>query len=586
MTIRKILLLTLLMFGVLSAMLMTLIAYRQSSSALSSEIRFNLETQAINLTRQIDTLLFERSVNIHGWSRLDIMQEMRVGDVDKRLSRFLADIQRAYNGAYAELYTVAQGRIIASSDATRINSNINSVAARYQLNFQGDKIDLSLLNLGPAQTALLMRTAIHDAFTIQDMGSLQAIIDSSELAKLLDSAVGQGDRHALLIDDTGQILATSSDYHPELKTRHWDVNALNAVDQQHGVYTGSLGTSQGDEMLIGFARFESSHELPDIGWHVLLLTPRQLAIAPVHELLGHLLILLTIIIIIAIVLAFWISARIANPIQQLTVYSRRIGEDLDHSMQNIDGNLEVNELNSAFNRMIADLRQSREHLVRVSKLAAVGEMAAMLAHEVRTPLGIMRSSAQMLSRQSYMDERGREMLDYMLQECDRINDLVSNLLESARPREPVFAPYEIDKLITHVIELVHNEAEKKNIRIEFHSKQNLETITCDRDQFIQVLLNLIMNAIQNITDNGHILITATASEQQALISIEDDGPGIAIEQRQRILEPFVSQRTGGVGLGLPIVQEILQMHQGKLSISDSQLGGAQFQITIPLEIHT
>ena len=103
----------------------------------------------------------------------------------------------------------------------------------------------------------------------------------------------------------------------------------------------------------------------------------------------------------------------------------------------------MGELTLSFLRLILDLEKSRENLVRAAKLAVVGEMAAIMAHEVRTPLGVMRTSTQMLQREPVLSETGREMLDYMLSETDRLNRLITSLLDCARPRPPQFKPHHL-----------------------------------------------------------------------------------------------------------------------------------------------
>ncbi|MEQ8660457.1 MAG: two-component sensor histidine kinase, partial [Gammaproteobacteria bacterium] len=124
MTIRRALLYTLLAFSVSFAAFMTALSYSRARAALSEEIRLNLETQALTLMTQIDAILFERVKNMQGWRRLDVMQEVRVGDVDKRLARFLDDIQEAYAGVYTELYCVQDSLIVAASDATSIGREV------------------------------------------------------------------------------------------------------------------------------------------------------------------------------------------------------------------------------------------------------------------------------------------------------------------------------------------------------------------------------------------------------------------------------------------------------------------------------
>ena len=130
MTIRRSLLLAFLLFSVLFAASMTLLAYTRSRAALDAEIRLNLATQAEALTQRVAAALFERLQDIHGWQRLDVMQEVKVGDVDKRLARYLHEVQSAYGGIYSDLLCVAGERVVAASDAALIGSRHVAVAGR------------------------------------------------------------------------------------------------------------------------------------------------------------------------------------------------------------------------------------------------------------------------------------------------------------------------------------------------------------------------------------------------------------------------------------------------------------------------
>ena len=322
--------------------------------------------------------------------------------------------------------------------------------------------------------------------------------------------------------------------------------------------------------------------MPSLGWHVLIITPSAIAFAQVTQLLWTFIILLAVITLLATLFARRVAKIIAGPIQQLTRVTRKIPTQLEDVDIVVQGQGEVAELAQAFKNMLTELVRSREHLVRMSKLAAVGEMSAMLAHEVRNPLGILRSSAQLLERQSGLDERGRTMVAYMITECDRIDHLVSSLLESARPRQPVFSENDLNQIVSKVIELAKSKADKKGISIKFAPEENMTMIECDHEQMTQVILNLLLNAVQILpVGSGIVGIDTNTVGKKLIIRIFDDGPGIPVAEREKIFDIFVSSRDGGMGLGLAVVKEIIQMHQGTVIVEDSPSGGAQFCITLP-----
>ena len=173
------------------------------------------------------------------------------------------------------------------------------------------------------------------------------------------------------------------------------------------------------------------------------------------------------------------------------------------------------------------------------------------------------------------------MLGYMITECDRIDHLVSNLLESARPRQPVFTFSDVNLIVRKVIDLTQSKADRKGISIKFLPYADVTMVECDQDQITQVILNLVLNAIQILPENGQITIETRGDEDELTIRIKDNGPGIPVEDRSRVFEPFVTGRDGGLGLGLAIVNEIIQMHNGSIYIESAPSGGAQFSIRLP-----
>lgn len=581
MSIRQTLLIAFLMFSVVAAAAMMILTYSRSRTALSNEIRLNLQTQATTTMEQIESTIFERVENIHGWSRLDLMQEIKVDDVDKRLARFLRDIKAAYAGIYNDLFCVRDELIIAASDASLIAAHRPAPSWWLEIPILGSTVHLSRPVVTASPSVLTLQAPVQDAFTREDLGEIYAEYDWSDVAALLDYAVANSPRMALLLDADGRPLAASATLRAQPGLATLVLNDWIASDSSHEVSSVRGTPLHAGELLIGQANAAGYKGLPALGWRVLILVPEELAFGPVTHLLKDLSAVLILIVIIAVISAIRISGRLARPLQALTTATREAGLNLDISPVPLAGTSEVAELSRAFTRMVEDLRHSRQDLVRVSKLAAVGEMAAMLAHEVRNPLGIMRSSAQLLKRQQTLDERGHEMLDFMLHECDRINDLVTGLLENARPRPPVLASHDLGELVQGLRNLLVAKAEKKQIALDFVPPLSPVVLECDQDQMLQVVLNLLLNAIQMTPAGGHVELRLGQGQQEVWIDVADDGPGIPRDERTRVLEPFVSTRDGGIGLGLAIVQDIVQRHGGEIIIDDGPLGGTRFRIRLP-----
>src|SRR3569833_3186436 len=246
----------------------------------------------------------------------------------------------------------------------------------------------------------------------------------------------------------------------------------------------------------------------------------------------------------------------------------------------------VKELSQAYGEMTEALERSREQIVRAGKLAVVGEMAAIMVHEVRTPLGILRSSAQLLARQPHLDEKGRELTGFIISETDRLNRLVTLLLETASPRPPHFRPHNLNEIVDHALDLLAGKAEKKEVRLQRALSAAETMLTCDREQLIQVFLNLLINALHFAPVGGRIEVATHNRDGTLVASVADDGPGVPFDLRARIFDPIFTRREGGIGLGLTIVQQIVQAHRARISVGESAWGGASFDFEFDLHAWT
>jgi two-component system, NtrC family, sensor histidine kinase HydH len=208
----------------------------------------------------------------------------------------------------------------------------------------------------------------------------------------------------------------------------------------------------------------------------------------------------------------------------------------------------------------------------------VGEMAAIMAHEVRTPMGILRSSAQLLQRELHLDERQRELIGFIFSETERLNRLITLLLECARPNPPHFMSHDVLEIVDSVLALLESRVERAGVTLSRQSDGGEVWLSCDREQIMQVFLNLILNALSFVGEGGRVRVSTHRDEDALWISVADDGPGVPLEFREHIFDPFFSRREGGIGLGLTIVQQIVQAHGGTLTVGDSAWGGASFNL--------
>lgn len=581
MTIRKTLLVAFLSVGLLPAILLASLAFVKARGAVQVEIERNLATQATGVAADIDKMMFERLQNAATWSHLDIMQDLQVHDVDKRLSLFLTDLHTGYKDVYFDLSCVdAAGQVVSSSDVTRIGQRAKTQPDWLRASLSGAQVSLESPTRSKA-AALVMRVPVISAFAGGTLGQLQLTLDWTEIYDVLDQASSGGGRMLAILDREGRVIAASS----VLRERGLLLGKVFA-DWHKGTSGPTVSVRPGSpvvdsDVIVGAVTSRGYANFSGFGWTTLVFQPVDQALAPVHHMALIFLGLLGLIVVLTLSMATWVSHEIARPITALTGFARGYMRSKVLQSPPVAQGGEVGELTGAFVQMVRDIDQSQQNLVRASKLAVVGEMSSVIAHEVRTPLGILRSSAQMLQRESGISEEGREMVGFIESETQRLNRLVSAMLDTARPRAPSYGAVDMHDLIGQSIAMLGAQADKKQVEVTVSLRATQPVIECDAEQITQVLLNLLMNGLQILGHGGRIEIATHDDDHTLYIEIADDGPGIDPAERTKVFEAFFFKREGGIGLGLAIVQQIVNAHGGEIEAAESRLGGALFRIRLP-----
>jgi two-component system, NtrC family, sensor histidine kinase HydH len=580
-TIRRTLLFAFLLIGLVPAILLAGLAFVKAREALKSEINLSLVTQADAMTLDLDKLLFERLENAATWSSLEVMQDVQVADVDKRLSNFLAQLKSGYAGIYRDLYVVdLHGRIVSASDAGRIGQQLPPVVAWRTTRLAGANIVLELPQAANGQPRVLgIRTPIRSQFGDSQLGELVLHFDWEQIETLLDRAAANGRSIAFVTLD-GAVVASSKGLRNSGITEGSRLTGWDLASRQSGAFVVPGAPLARTNVLVGLAREQQFAGFAGLGLQTLVIQPEQEAFAPVRRMAWVFVLLLAALAAVTFWAASWISGALARPIAALTRFARGYTRNQAEPVPP-PASGEVGELRRAFLQMTEEIELSQARLVRASKLAVVGEMSAVIAHEVRTPLGILRSSAQMLRREPNLSEEGRELMGFIESETERLNRLVSAMLDSARPRALNILAHDMHTLLQQSLALLAAQLDKHHLVVSENLSAADPIVECDAEQMTQVLLNLILNALQVLPEGGRLELASTLRDEMFLIDISDDGPGIPTHERERIFEAFFFKREGGVGLGLAIVQQIVSQHGGSIMVNDSRWGGANFHIELP-----
>jgi two-component system sensor histidine kinase HydH len=234
-------------------------------------------------------------------------------------------------------------------------------------------------------------------------------------------------------------------------------------------------------------------------------------------------------------------------------------------------------------RDLREIRGLQKEIQRKEKLAVIGGLAAGIAHEVRNPLSSIKGLATFFKNKFPMDSEDREAAAIMVGEADRLNRVISGLLEYAKPSDLDLKPTNINDLLEHSIRLIRPDAMVKNIRINLSKDDALPMVDIDPDRFSQCLLNLYLNAIEAIDNDGVLSVRSLRDKNENLkVEIEDTGKGIDSVDLTGIFDPYFTTKTSGTGLGLAIVQKIIESHNGRITVSSIPGKGSLFTLIVPV----
>jgi signal transduction histidine kinase len=232
-----------------------------------------------------------------------------------------------------------------------------------------------------------------------------------------------------------------------------------------------------------------------------------------------------------------------------------------------------------------DILEAEEQLRRADRLSALGHLSAGLAHEIRNPLGSIRGTAEILSDKFQEGDREYEFLQILLREVTHLNGVLSNFLEFARgEQETGEAPRgecSAGETAARVRDLLAREAAQRRIDLRLSSPEGDDRVAMPGEHLSQIVLNLLLNALQVTPEEGRIDLTIDRDRESLVLTVSDSGPGVPADRREDVFEPFFTTRDGGTGLGLAIVAKLLESHGASVSLGDSPLGGAQFTLTLP-----
>ena len=284
---------------------------------------------------------------------------------------------------------------------------------------------------------------------------------------------------------------------------------------------------------------------------------------------------------------------IQRPMVELQEKIELVSEgNLDVAVTFSKRNDEIGDLGRNFNHMLQQLRESREEIEtlhrtqmsRAEHLATLGELAAGLAHEIRNPLAGIAGVIEIIGRDLPSTSPARAVVKDVRQEITQINRILTDLLETARPHPPQVCVSNLNTTVEHAVMLARQQVISKPIKIELQQAPDLTEVEHDSDQIHQVLLNLLLNAVQAMEGAGMVRVEIGSREDYASVIVSDTGRGIPPQNIPNIFRPFYTTKGDGTGLGLSLARRIVEEHHGRIEVSSVVGKGSKFTVLLPFNM--
>jgi two-component system, NtrC family, sensor histidine kinase HydH len=235
---------------------------------------------------------------------------------------------------------------------------------------------------------------------------------------------------------------------------------------------------------------------------------------------------------------------------------------------------------------VAEMQALEQQLVRAGRLQSLGELTAGLAHEIKNPLASLKTASAIVADEIPQGSPRRKMVGILQSEIDRLAALLERFLAFARPGTMTLAPVALWEVVEQAVALVKPQADVRQVALRAECTAPVPMVEGDRDKLTQILLNVILNAVQFSTAQGSVLVRLQRKHlphgDYLVVSVSDDGPGISDEHRERIFDPFFSTREGGAGLGLSIASRLIDEHHGYIDLVPDRRRGAEFLLHFPV----
>jgi signal transduction histidine kinase len=481
------------------------------------------------------------------------MVALTFGDVDKQLAEFLRQTRRGRDVYVAIAAFDREGRTVAGAyDADEAATPVVTASSPA----------LRVVPRAGGSMGLAIATPVFNPRRPGErIGTLAGLLDPKRLLRAV-TAGGRDRDVTVVLRDPARVLGTSR--HPPAPPS----KSRSAVSPDVFEKTAAVAPVAG---------------VSGPALTVLVREPTSVALGSILALRRTLIQMAIAVLLLSVLAGGFVAWRVSVPIRRLTAAIESItSRGRPEPLLGIPaGTEEVAVLGAAFEEMMRRLAVAQDEAVSQSRLALLGEVAASIAHDVRTPLSVLKTSAQLLASGDLPIAEQRRLGRMVVAEVDRLNRVVTDLVDLARPRPPRRMPQPVDALVERAATVLRPWAAARGVALEVDAAGPGLNVMADGDQMQQALLNLLHNAVQAVPDPGTVVVRACAQGRWAMIEISDSGPGFSDEALARAFSPFFTTRADGTGLGLAIVKRIIEEHGGDVGARNRASGGACVWCRLP-----
>lgn len=557
MTLRRRITLTVVAVSLLPILVLVAVEYGVERQHVLEEAGESHASLAADTLDRLDRFLFERYRNVVSWARLEVMGDVVVDDLDRRIAKTLHSLRADY-GVYSALYCLdKEGNLAADSVAGVGRRETESPWFQAIMAGEPSYWHADIPAAGGLPEVVFAAPIPGHAGSGSPLGVLVARIDPAAVAALLDGVNG---RLAKLGHPVRIAIRPGDGVEPPLA----EGGQVSRVDG----FTGEV---------VGEARSRGYRDFPGFGWILTLREARENALAP----MARTSLLLQLVgggaIGVALLLATFLARGLARPLEEVTRAAEVIESngklDVLLPAERLD---EIGYLAATFNRMLRRLAEAQATLVRQERLTAIGRVAAEVAHDLATPATTIANLARRLHRNSLGESREAAQLALILDSATYVQGLVRRLLDFAHSEAPTSEE-------VNVGEVVRQAVAQAGKGVELRVAGRLPAIFGNANALTRMLVNLIRNGSEAAGERGEVAVTAAVNGGEIEITVTDDGPGIDEEVRAHLFEPFVTTKgREGTGLGLAIAYRIGRDHGGTLRLVESRPGRTTFEVRLPL----